>query len=143
VRSINLLRVAAEAELLRLRALITRQARRAVFGTIAAVFGVTVLALAEVAVWQALRLKLKVEPIPATLILLGINLVIAAVFGVLAARSVPSHAEQEAMRVRQQALQAARGALAFTAAIPVASRLLRLRRPGNGSRRSRLPFLRG
>jgi hypothetical protein len=141
VRSINLLRVAAEAELLRLRALIARQARRAVSGAIAAVFGLAVLALAEVVGWQSLRLK--AEPIPASLILLGINLVIAAVFGVLAARSVPSHAEQEAMRVRQQALQAARGALAFTAAIPAASRLLRLRRLRNGSRRSRLPFLRG
>ena len=74
-------------ERLRLHALTARQVRRAVFGIIAAVFGVAVLALAEVAGWQALRLK--VEPIPATLILLGINLVVAAVFGVLAARSVP------------------------------------------------------
>jgi hypothetical protein len=141
VRSISLLRIAAEAERLHLRALMARQARRAVFGTIAAVFGVAVLALAEVVGWQGLRLK--VEPILTTLILLGINLVVAVVFGVLTARSVPSHTEQEAMRVRQQALHAARGALAFTAAIPMASRLLRLRRAGNGGRMSRLPFVGG
>ena len=141
MRSISLLRIAAEAEQLRLHAFMARQGRRAVFAAIAAVFGMAVLALGEVVGWQALRLK--VEPIPATLIVLGINLVIAAVFGVLAARSVPSNTEQEAMRVRHQALQAARGTLAFTAAIPIASRLLRLRRAGNGSRMSRLPFLGG
>jgi hypothetical protein len=137
VRSINLLKIAAEAELLRLRALIRRQVRRGVFGAVAAVFAVVVLELAEVAGWQALRLK--VQPIPATLIVLGVNLSIAAVFGVLAARSAPSHAEQEALEVRRQALEAARGSLAFTAALPVASRLVRGRRTGR--RRSRLSFL--
>jgi hypothetical protein len=63
------------------------------------------------------------------LILLGINVVIAAVFGVLAALSSPSHTEREAERVRRQALEAARESLAITAALPVATSLLRLRRP--------------
>jgi hypothetical protein len=106
VRSINLLKIAAEAELLRLRTMMARQVRRGIFGAVAVVFGVAVLALAEVASWQALRLKF--QPIPATLILLGINLAIAAVFGVLAARSAPSHTEQDALRVRRQALETAR-----------------------------------
>jgi hypothetical protein len=57
----------------------------------------------------------------------GINLVVAAIFGFLAARSSPGHAEREALRVRRQALEAARGSLAFTAAIPAATTLLRLR----------------
>ena len=127
--------IAAEAELLRLRFLMRRQARRGVFGAVAALFGVGVLALAEVTAWQALRLA--VQPIAATLILLGINLAIAAVFGVLAARSAPSHTEREALRVRREALDAARGSLAFTAALPVATRLMRGRRSGR-----RLPFLR-
>ena len=43
--------------------------RRGIFGAVAAVFGVAVLALAEVAGWQALRLKF--QPIPTTLILSG------------------------------------------------------------------------
>jgi hypothetical protein len=128
VRSINLLKIATEAELLRLRALITRQARRGVFGAVAAIFALVVLALAEVAAWQALRLKF--QPIPTTLVLLGINLAIAAVFGAMAARSAPSHTEQEALRVRRQALEAARGSLAFSAALPAATRLLRARRTG-------------
>jgi hypothetical protein len=125
VRSINLLKIAAEAEVLRLRMMIARQVRRGIFGAVAAVFGVAVLALAEVAGWQALRLKF--QPIPTTLILLGINLAIAAAFGVLAARSAPGSTEREALRVRRQALETARGSLVFTAALPTV-RLFRGRR---------------
>jgi len=84
VRSINLLKVAAEAELLRLRTLLARQGRRAAFGVVAVIFMLGVLVLAEMAGWQVLRLY--VAPIPTTLILLGINFVIAAIFGALAAR---------------------------------------------------------
>ena len=125
MRSINLLKIAAEAELLRLRTMMARQVRRGIFGAVAAVFGVAVLALAEVAGWQALWLEF--QPIPTTLILLGINLAIAAAFGVLAARSAPGHTEREALRVRRQALETARGSLVFTAALPTV-RLLRGRR---------------
>ena len=139
MRSVNLLKIALEAELLRLRALFARQGRRVAFAFGALVFALAVLGLGELAGWQSLRLG--VEPIPATLILLGINLVIAAIFGLLAARSSPGHTEQEALRVRRQALDAARGSLAFTAAIPVVTNLLRGRRPGEG-KRLRLPFFR-
>jgi hypothetical protein len=128
VRSINLLRIAAEAELLRLRAMVARQGRRAAFGMVAFIFVIGVLILAEATGWQALRLY--VASIAATLILLGVNLVIAAIFGLLAMRSSPGHAEQEALRVRQQALEAARGSLAFTTIVPVATTLLRRRRGG-------------
>ena len=134
MRSIHLLKIADEAELLRLRAddgaagatRDLRRRRRCVRNN--------VLALAEVAAWQALRLE--VQPIYATLILLGINLAIAIVFGVLAARSAPNRAEREALEVRRRALETARGSLAFTAALP-AFRLLRgSRRTGRGSRMS-------
>jgi hypothetical protein len=134
VRSINLLKVAAEAELLRLRALLARQGRRAAFGVVAVIFMLGVLGLAEIVGWQVLRLY--VASISATLILLGINFVIAAIFGALAARSSPSHAEREALRVRRQALDAARGALSLTAAIPVVSTLLRFGRRRGGRGRS-------
>ena len=75
MRSINLLKVAAEAEGLRLRALMKRQALRGAYGAIATLFAIAVLTLAEVAAWQGLRLK--VAAIAATLILLGIDLVLA------------------------------------------------------------------
>jgi cobalamin biosynthesis protein CobD/CbiB len=138
VRSINLLKVAFDAELLRLRAMMARQGRRAAFGVIALIFALVVLALAEATGWLALRHQ--VESIPATLILLGFNLVIAALFSVLAARSLPGHTEQEALRVRRQAIHAARGALAFTAAVPAVTWLLTNGRQGNG--RWRVPFMR-
>jgi hypothetical protein len=133
VRSINLLRIAAEAELLRLRAMVARQGRRAAFGMVAFIFVIAVLVLAEAAGWQALRLY--VAPIAATLILLGVNLVTAGIFGLLAVRSSPGHVEQEALRVRQQALEAARGSLAFATIVPVATTLLRRRRGGRQQRR--------
>jgi hypothetical protein len=137
VRSINLLRLAFDAELLRLRAMMARQGRRAAFAVIALIFTLVVLALAEATGWLALRDR--VESIPATLILLGVNLVIAAIFGVLAARSSPGHTEQEALRVRRQALDAARGTLAFTAAVPTLTHLLGRR---DRARRWRIPFMR-
>jgi hypothetical protein len=107
VRNVNLLKLAYDAELLRLRAMMARQGRRAGFAITALIFGLAVLALAEATGWLALRHRF--ESIPATLILLGVNLVIAAIFGVLAARSSPGHTEQEALQVRGQALDAAGG----------------------------------
>ena len=139
MRSVNLLKVAFDAELLRLRAMMARQGRRAAFAVIALIFALMVLALAEATGWLALRHRF--ESIPATLILLGVNLVIAAIFGVLAARSSPGHTEQEALRVRRQAFDAARGALAFTAAVPAVTRLLSNRRE-RGAGRWRIPFMR-
>jgi hypothetical protein len=133
VRSINLLRLALDAEMLRLRAMATRQGRRAAFGSVAFIFALAVLSFAEIAGWQGLRLR--VEAIPTTLILLGINLVIAAVFGLLAARSSPGLAEREALQVRRQALDAVRGSLLLTAALPAATTLLGFDRRG-GRRRS-------
>jgi hypothetical protein len=138
VRSINLLKLAFNAELLRLRAMVVRQGRRAGFVVIALTFALAVFALAEAAGWLALRHR--VESIPATLILLGVNLAIAAIFGILAARSSPGHTEQEALRVRRQALGAARATLAFTAAVPALTHLLGRRR--DQARRWRIPFVR-
>jgi len=125
VRSVNLLKIAAEAEGLRYRCMATRQGRRAAFGAIALLFMLAVLVLGEVAAWLALCLRFAsvgasllcvaiAAPIESTLILLGINLVIAIPFGLLAVRS-PSPAEREALQVRQQSLDAARGALSLAA----------------------------
>lgn len=123
MRSVNLLRIAAEAEVLRYRCMAARQGRRAAFGAIALLFVLAVLALGEVAAWLALYPRF--AAIETTLILLGISLVIAIVFGLLAARSSPSRAEREALRVRQQSLDAARGALSLAALVPVGNALLR------------------
>jgi hypothetical protein len=73
-------------------------------------------------------LRLYVSGILATCILLGINLIIAAVFGLLAMRSSPGHAEREALRVRREALEGAMGALSITAAFPLLRLVGRRRR---------------
>ena len=100
---------------MRYRCMAARQGRRAAFGAIALLFVVAVLVLGEVAAWLALSLRF--ATIETTLILLGINLIIAVTFGLLAARSSPSRAEREALQVRQQSLDAARGALSIAALV--------------------------
>jgi hypothetical protein len=117
MRAVNLAKVAAEAEILRIQHMLKRQGMRAALG---------MLVLAHVAGWQVLRLY--VPPIYATLILLGADLVVAAIFGTLAARSSPSGDEREALALRQRALHEARSSLALGALIPVAGALLRSRR---------------
>ena len=76
-------------------------------------------------------LRWYVQPINATLVLLGINTVVLAVFVALAAPSSPGYAEREALRIRQQAIQEARGSFAVTALVPLAGTVLRSRRGTN------------
>jgi hypothetical protein len=127
MRAINLAKVAAEAEILRIQHMLKRQGIRAALGLVAILFALGVLVLTHIAGWQLLRLS-DVPPIYATLILLGVDLVVAAIFGILAARSSPSRDEREALTIRQRALHGARSSLALGALIPVAGALLRSRR---------------
>ena len=88
MRAANLAKVAAQAELLRIQYMLKRQGMRVAFGLIAAIFLLGVIVLANVAGWQVARMY--VLPIYATTIMLGANLLLAAIFGILGARSVPS-----------------------------------------------------
>jgi hypothetical protein len=123
MRLTNLIRVAAEAEILRIRHLLKRQGMRAALGLAGVVFILGVLVLADIAGWQVLRLY--VSAISATLIMLGVNLLIAAMFGLRAARSSPSRTEREALELRRRALQEAQSSLALGTLFPVAGALLR------------------
>src|ERR1700712_5266150 len=123
MRATNLAKVAAQAEILRLQYFLKRQGIRAAFGVVALIFLVAVLVFANVLGWQVAHLY--VSAIYASLIMLGVNLVIAAVFGALASRSTPSREEQEALDLRRQALHEARNSLALGALVPVAGMLLR------------------
>jgi hypothetical protein len=131
MRAPNLVKVAAQAEVLRIQHMVKRQGVRAALSLAALIFIVGALASANVAGWQVARMY--VEPIYASLIMLGVNLLIGIIFGLLAARSSPSQHEREALEVRQRALREARSSLALGAAVPVATTLLRYWR---GSRRS-------
>ena len=133
MRAVNMAKIAAEAEILRLQAMLKRQGIRAAFGLLAAVFALGVLVLLNILVWQLLCLYM--QPIYATLVLLAINLAIAVAFGVLAVRSKPSRTEQEAREVRQRAIRELQSSLALSALVPLAGTMLRSDRKAGSKRR--------
>jgi hypothetical protein len=94
MRSVNLIKVAIEAEILRYKSMAARQGRRARFGVAALIFGLGFLITLEIAGWQVARMYML--PIYATLCLMGLNFVVAAVFGFVAMRSSPGQSETDA-----------------------------------------------
>jgi hypothetical protein len=116
--------------------MLKRQGMRAAFGLAAFVFILGALVVANIAGWQLVRFY--VDPIYASLIMLGVNLLIAMILGLLTMRSSPSRHERDALEVRQQALREARSSLALGAVIPIIGTLLRSRRKSDVGR----PFLR-
>jgi hypothetical protein len=126
VRSLNLLKIAAEAELVRWQAIGKRQGWRVAFALLAVVFLLGLLAMGEVACWQALGWWF--TPLSASLMMAGANLVVALGFAVLALRSSPGRDELEALRLRQRALLETRSSLMIASLIPAARVLLSYRR---------------
>lgn len=109
MRAVELAKVAANAEALRLREMSKRQAMRGAYGGAAALFGIAVFVLLHVVVFYLLVPH--VTPLVATLILLAFDLVVAAVCGLKAAKSVPGAVEAEAYEIRKQALLDMRGSV--------------------------------
>ena len=134
MRSVNLVKVAIEAEILRYKSMAARQGRRAGFGVAALIFGTGFLVSLEIAGWQVARMYLL--PIYATLCVMGFNLLVAVGFGVLAMRSSPSRSEIDALDVRKKALQALRTSMTISALIPAAGYLWRRRGRGKVKRLS-------
>jgi hypothetical protein len=56
MRIAEFLGIAAEAVILRLHHMLARQGRRAAFGAMGAIFGLSVIVLADVICWQLMRL---------------------------------------------------------------------------------------
>lgn len=103
MRSIELAKVAASAEALRLRRMVRRQVMRGVFAAGAVVFTLGVLLMLHVVAFDVLA-PAYVTPVVAGSILLGFDLVIAIVLGVIALSDKPDAIEAEAKIVREQAL---------------------------------------
>jgi hypothetical protein len=101
VRFVRLGKIAAQAEALRWRRLIRRTVTRAVYTAIAAIFALGLLAWLHIAVFFALVPP--VGEIWAALIVAGVDLLIAAILGSLAAFSGPDRIEREAALVRDEA----------------------------------------
>ena len=113
MRAVELAKVAANAEALRLRQLVHRQLMRAVYGGVAAIFGIGVLVLLHVVAYDLLVPH--VSPVVASLILLVVDLAIAGVCGMQALNSKPSLIEEEALAIRKQALTDMRGSVTMMA----------------------------
>ncbi len=121
MRTTDLARAAASAEVLRIKRLVRRQVFRAVYGVVAAVFALGVLILLHVVGYTALVPSL--TPLEASLVLLAVDVAIAALFGVLAARGAPDPIEQEAKLVRDQAIAEMRESVAISALVGPVGRI--------------------
>jgi hypothetical protein len=129
MRPFRLARIAAEAEGVRLRGLVSRIITRAVLAVIALLFVLGAVVFAHVAAWYWLRIGLDQTFLAAAGILGGGDLLVAVVLGFLASRSTPSRVEVEALDVRRKALQAIGSTLSLAQlVIPVLRITANLRR---------------
>ena len=126
VKTLDLGRAAANAEVLLLKRMVGRQITRAVFGAVAAVFLIGALILLHVVGYVALRLYL--TPLEGSAVLLAVDVVIAIICGVLAMRNSPDAIEVEAKLLRDQSLAAMKDSVKIATLVgpmgAVASRLL-------------------
>ena len=134
MRSIELAKVAAAAEALRLRRIARRQALRAAFGAVAAVFAVAVLVGLHVVLWNLLVGW--VTPVQASLIVVAVDVLIAAIFGFMATRDTPDTIELEAKAIRHQALVEMRQSLRFMSLVAETAGLAVRTGVGNTARRT-------
>lgn len=129
MRTLRLARIALEAEGLRLRQRARRGAFRLALLAIASGFLLAAAGFGHAAVWFWLRLHWD-APEAASLIGGG-DVVLAAFFGLLAARSSPGAIEREALAVRRSAIESAVGTYALSAitlqVLGLVTRLLRRR----------------
>ena len=105
MRPVRLARIAAEAEGVRLRGMVSRIVTRAILGVLAFLFVLGAIVFAHLAAWYGVRIGLGQTFLITTGILGGVDLLIAIVFGVLASRSSPSRVERDALDVRRKAVQ--------------------------------------
>ncbi len=134
MRSVELAKIAAAAEALRLRRIAKRQAMRGVFGAVAAVFAVAVLVVLHVLLWHVLLRWL--TPVQSTLVVLAVDVVIAAVFGFLAMKDTPDPIELEAKQIRHQALVELKQSLTFMSMVAQTAGMAMRVGATNGARRT-------
>lgn len=109
MRSVQLARIAAEAEGIRLRRLARRIVLRAVLGVIALLFLLGAIVFAHLVVWYWLREGLGQSFPAAAGIFGGADVLVAIILGFAATRSSPGRVELEALEVRRQAVTAIGG----------------------------------
>jgi hypothetical protein len=114
MRPVRLVRIAAEAEGVRLRGMATRIATRVVFAVIGLIFLLGVMVFAHVAAWVEIRAAADLSPLSTAGVLAGVDLVLAIILLFLASRSSPSRVEVEALEVRRKAIAGLSSAMSVT-----------------------------
>jgi hypothetical protein len=114
MRPVRLARIAAEAEGVRLRGMMTRIVTRVIFAFVALVFVLGALTFGHVAAWYEIRTGLELSFLATAGILGGADLRVALGRLVLAGRSSPSRVEVEALEVRRKAIAGIGSALSLT-----------------------------
>ena len=129
MRAIQLARIAAEAEGLRLRHTAGRNAVRMVLGLGALSFVLGAIIFCHIAAWFWLSMSWD-EPVVA-LIIAGTDVVVAAVLALVAMHSSPGRVEAEALALRTRALDHVATSLTIPALVtpllPLAAKLFRRR----------------
>ncbi len=129
MRPVRLAQIAAEAEGVRLRGLLTRIATRVVLAVVALLFVLGAIVFGHVAAWYEIRTALNQSYLATAGIMGGADLLVAVILGLLASRSRPSRVEVEALDVRRKAIQGITNTLSVTQmAIPVLRMMANMRR---------------
>ena len=104
MRTLRLAQVAAQAEALIVKRTALRYGRRAAYGAVAAVFGLALLVMLHVTGWLALTGFGGITPFWSSVIVLGVDLLLAGLFALLARGSLPDPIEREARDLRDRSL---------------------------------------
>ena len=133
MRTLELGKIAAQAEKIRLQQLARRQTRRMIYLAVAAIFAMGAIGMVHVLLWNVLSLKL--GSLWASAILLVMDIIVAGGCSLVGARSRPTQTETAAINIRQEALRQARETL-LIALLPAATML------GRGTARGGLSLVR-
>lgn len=104
MRTLRLAQVAAQAEGLIVKRTALRYGKRAAYGVVAAVFALALLVMVHVAGWFALTQFGGITPFWSSVIVLGVDLLFAGLFGLLARGTLPDPVEREARELRDRSL---------------------------------------
>jgi hypothetical protein len=124
VRTTRLARLAAEAEILLIRREIRMIINRAIYGAVAAVFGLFLLSAAHVIAYMALRQYGALAPVVAAAVILGVDLLVTVIFALLANGAMTDPLADEARLIRDQSIAQIKDTLTMAAVLKPAGRML-------------------
>ncbi len=113
MKIVRLGRAALNAELLRLRSVATRNARRVAFAVVAGLFGLFAFAVLHVAAYFVLALDARITPAWSAVIVAGGDMAFALLLLLAARAGGPSATEVEARILRDRALSELRTSMAI------------------------------